>query len=86
MKSCFSFLMVALIAACGSVKFGKDGASAESEHSEESYQYSYNINGCDTGVRTFSSKADLCAGLLNDQLNNHCAKSARTKQYETECK
>ncbi len=66
--------------ACGpnvSVHAGKDtsGGSGGSSttNSSESYSYSFEYNGCNTGTQVADSQLGYCQNLANDALNHHCA-------------
>jgi hypothetical protein len=51
------------------------------------FRYSYNENGCKTGDQSFPSRAALCAGLRDEELNNHCARVLRLREFESlQCK
>lgn len=54
-----------------------------SEKTEFSYEYKY--NGCTTGKRTLSSKKEYCDALLNDALNNNCAREMRIEVFNRQC-
>ena len=61
-------------------------ACAKSSDSNiESYSYEYEFNGCKTEQHTFNSKAAYCAGLQDDELNNHCAWQMREIDYNANC-
>lgn len=53
--------------------------------SSESIGYNYSFNGCETGDQKFSSKQDLCNGLLDEQRNKGCAQEMRYEQYKSNC-
>lgn len=52
---------------------------------KEKFGYNISENGCHTGQHSFGSKAEYCAGLKNDTLNNNCAWSSRKGYYERDC-
>jgi hypothetical protein len=53
----------------------------------DTFRYSYNENGCKTGEQTFTSRAALCAGLRDEELNSHCARVLRLREFESlQCK
>lgn len=60
--------------------------SSSSSSKEESWTYSFTENGCSTGSHHFSDKASYCAALRDEGLNRGCAKRAREKAYEDECR
>ena len=47
--------------------------------------YSYELNGCATGTKTFSLQSQLCEGLLNEALNSGCAQEMRFEHYRRDC-
>ena len=57
------------------------GCTAE----DKSYTYQYSENGCDTGSHNFDSKADYCAALKNESLNNGCASDLRESAHQQDC-
>ena len=65
--------------------------SACGDHTTEdtslTYHYQETVNGasCDTGIRTFSSVAELCVGLQNRTLNSSCAVGERQQLYRQKC-
>jgi hypothetical protein len=65
--------------------FGNKSADVGPSADKQSYTYSYEQNGCKTGDHEFSSKEDYCKGLLDEGLNNGCAKSMRYEAYKSEC-
>lgn len=50
---------------------------------EFSYEYIY--NGCSTGKHKLLSKKEYCDALLNDSLNNNCARELRIEGYNRRC-
>ncbi|NUN04919.1 MAG: hypothetical protein HUU57_04065 [Bdellovibrio sp.] len=49
------------------------------------FTYEYKYNGCSTGKHTLNSKQDYCNALLNDVLNNQCAREMRIEVYNRQC-
>ena len=49
------------------------------------YFYRYTLNGCDTGKQTFETLLSYCSGLVNEDLNNNCARGFRLERWEKEC-
>lgn len=47
--------------------------------------YVYREGACDTGSHQFGTKLDLCNGLLNDALNNNCARFLRQNDFNIRC-
>ena len=76
MKILLSFAVLVLLAGCSSGNGG--GGNSKSEV----YKYDYSYNGCETGVQKFSSKKAYCDGLLNDELNDYCARDMRRATWE----
>lgn len=70
---------VLTLTGCG---FDVDGNKSSKN---ESYRYEFDENGCKTGARTFKKKSDYCAALLDDELNNGCARTARQKLHDSDC-
>lgn len=62
------------------------GAAAPSQSKVENYSYelSESVNGvsCTTGKQTFSSRIELCEGLVSDERNQNCALSSRQELYK----
>jgi hypothetical protein len=53
----------------------------------ETLRYNYNDNGCTTGEQSFPTRAALCAGLRDEELNNNCARRLRLQEFESlQCK
>lgn len=48
-------------------------------------QYEYKMNDCSTGAHKFSTKKDYCDALLNDSLNNSCARELRVQGHQYFC-
>ncbi len=59
--------------------------SVSHESKSESLGYEFELNGCPTGKREFSSKADMCQGLQNNNLNNGCALGMREEYFKAQC-
>ena len=49
------------------------------------YSYQFSDNGCDTGEHVFSSKADFCAALTDEALNQGCAPALRLQHFQQAC-
>ena len=49
------------------------------------FKYEYPGNRCSTGQHTLNSKQDYCNALLNDALNNNCAREMRIEIYNRQC-
>lgn len=79
MKTVLLILAISTLVSCGDSSDGLVEAGSNNETQKLSYQI--NVNGCDTGKHTFSSEAEYCAGLRNDELNNFCATSVRRERY-----
>lgn len=47
--------------------------------------YVFISTGCTTGSQVFPGKKEYCDGLLNDSLNNNCAREMRTETYNRFC-
>lgn len=47
--------------------------------------YSYRESACETGSRQFTTKLDLCNALMNDALNNNCARFLRQNDFNLRC-
>lgn len=52
---------------------------------DSAYSYSFNVNGCNTGEKSFSSRAEMCSALTNDSLNNNCAENERYTKFLSDC-
>ncbi len=57
------------------------------DYSEEksAYSYDFNVNGCATGEKNFSSREAMCDALTNDSLNNNCAENERYTKFLSDC-
>lgn len=73
--------VLVVVSGCGSTV----GDAVEYNNSTSTYTYQFRENGCDTGKRTFSNKADLCEGLRSNSLNNGCAQNLRKRHFELNC-
>ena len=64
-----------------------NGKNPHSRHpgSIVSLTYQLNENGCDTGSHTFNTRADYCAGLNDETLNNGCALDLRQQLIQQNC-
>ena len=51
----------------------------------EAEQYSYELKNrsCTTGEQSFSTLAKTCEGLMDDKLNNDCARDEREELFES---
>ncbi|UXR65559.1 hypothetical protein EZJ49_04750 [Bdellovibrio bacteriovorus] len=49
------------------------------------FTYEYHQNGCTTGKQKLASKAAYCDALLNDALNNNCAREMRVETFNRMC-
>ncbi|HEX7675587.1 MAG TPA: hypothetical protein VF412_15535 [Bdellovibrio sp.] len=49
------------------------------------FTYQFTQNGCDTGRKDFTTKADYCQALTNDALNNNCAREGRVMMFNNQC-
>lgn len=49
------------------------------------FTYEHKYNGCSTGKHTLNSKQEYCNALLNDALNNNCAREMRIEVYNRQC-
>ena len=68
------------LTACQSGSTGLDITSTST-----AYTYKFEENGCKTDEHSFSSKADYCNGLKNEDLNHGCAYSIRQDAYNVNC-
>jgi hypothetical protein len=56
---------------------------------KDSISYEIEMSGpgeCTTGKLRFFSKAEFCEGLLDEDLNSHCALKRRTQMHERYCR
>ncbi|KHD88482.1 MAG: hypothetical protein OM95_08180 [Bdellovibrio sp. ArHS] len=51
----------------------------------EELTYEFSFNGCSTGRHKLLSKKEFCDALLNDALNNSCARELRIEHYNRHC-
>ncbi|KYG60672.1 hypothetical protein AZI85_11785 [Bdellovibrio bacteriovorus] len=51
----------------------------------EELTYEFKFNGCSTGKHKLLSKKEFCDALLNDALNNNCARELRIEHYNRQC-
>lgn len=51
----------------------------------ESLSYSFSVNGCETGKKTFSDLNSYCQALVDEQANNYCAQNMRYEMYKQRC-
>lgn len=49
------------------------------------FTYEYKMHGCSTGRQKLNSKNAYCEALLNDALNNNCAREMRVETYNRMC-
>jgi hypothetical protein len=75
--------MAALVSCSGGDSNG--GPSLGTAKVSTSYSYSFESNGCKTGQHSFDSEKNYCEALLNEELNNGCAKEMRIERYKREC-
>lgn len=61
------------------------GCSSDNENKDESLSYEFSYNGCSTGRHEFNSKAAMCEGLQDDDLNNYCAIGMRASHFDANC-
>ncbi len=61
-------------------------SSSQTESKVENYSYemSEDLNGvaCSTGKQIFSSRRELCEGLVSEERNQNCALSSRQKLFQ----
>jgi hypothetical protein len=79
-----SFILKASAVTSLTLAFVACGDVSKSTKSE-SLSYSFKVNGCDTGKKTFSDLASYCESLLNDEANNYCAVDMRQEMYKQRC-
>lgn len=48
-------------------------------------EYQFTYNQCSTGKHKVNSKKEYCDALLNDSLNNNCARELRVQAYQQNC-
>lgn len=90
-KSLMGICVLATLTAfsgCGDKNDGSEaGSGSFSGSGGNSYSgsYQYKVNGCDTGVQTFSSLEERCQKLADDALNHYCARSSRLYAYQRAC-
>lgn len=89
-------LLTLTLAACGN-KSGGSGAPAPGAvvtpnsnlpgvpMTNGRYSYEFSVNGCSTGKKEFTSVQAYCQGLLDDALNNNCARDLRASAYNRLC-
>ena len=63
------------------------GAACSVSHNSksESLGYDFTVNGCPTGKREFSSRAEMCQALQNNTLNGGCALVSREEFFKEQC-
>lgn len=78
-------VLALMVTACGSDGSKKSGSNDSDGNVDvkksESWKYRFQFNGCDTGSHTFNSKQEMCEGLKDDALNNHCASTLREDYF-----
>lgn len=74
------FSMMAFAVACSSNH--SDSTPSQRVEMSESYSYQFNENGCDTDKQSFSSVADYCLGLQNENVNHGCALDLREDAFQ----
>ena len=52
---------------------------------DSAYNYSFNVNGCNTGEKNFSTREAMCDSLTNDPVNNNCAENERYTKFLSDC-
>ena len=62
-----------------------DDGGVDAQGGKQNLKYSYSVNGCETGEKSFSSLTDLCYGLANDEMNNFCAGDLRCDRFKRDC-
>jgi hypothetical protein len=72
---CVSASLLALTA-CGG------GAQTSTSETSSRTEYSFEYNGCDTGVQTADTALGNCRNLTNDKLNHHCADWMRKDAFD----
>lgn len=82
MKISLITLSLFIVTSCGKEKTVR---KFKSEAMPESYSYYFEKEDCDTGEQIFYRLKDACAGILDDELNNYCAKEERQQLYESSC-
>lgn len=82
MKLILIILSIFVITSCGKEKTIR---KFKSEAIPEGYSYYFEEEDCDTGEQIFYRLKDACEGVLNDELNNYCAKEERQQLYESSC-
>lgn len=78
------FTTVSVIAFSGCGK-KDEGATASGSGGRGSGAYVMEENGCNTGRHSYGSNAQYCQMLLDDALNNYCARGMREQDYEARC-
>lgn len=52
---------------------------------DSAYSYNFNVNGCTTGEKNFSTREAMCDALTDDSLNNNCAENERYTKFLSDC-
>ena len=52
---------------------------------KSAYSYDFNVNGCATGEKSFSTREAMCDALTNDLANNNCAENERYTKFLSDC-
>lgn len=60
-------------------------ASVAKEADSVAYSYELFDQGCTTDLHEFYNINDICENLLNDEINNNCAKGKRARLHESQC-
>jgi hypothetical protein len=61
------------------------GSGGSGDANGNNLSYRFQVNGCDTGQRTFHTRDAYCKGLLDDKLNNSCARKLREAAHKKFC-
>jgi hypothetical protein len=89
------FVLSTVLAGCNSGMNSPEGVTGKTQTfnatkelvaaANDYYSYTYVGDGCSTGTHSFEQHSDLCAALVNEQLNNYCAWDQRRDAYNNEC-
>lgn len=72
----FASVSILALTACG------NGTKKSISENSTKTEYSFEYNGCKTGVQTADSAVGNCRNLTNDALNNHCADWMRKDAFD----
>jgi len=61
------------------------GDLANLSQKNENYSYQFNVNGCDTGYRSFASRESMCESLKDNTGNYNCAYNERYVKFQNDC-